>query len=681
MAGETIPIAAGKAAAASAYLAQGGERVSRGNRRLSGFRYTQGPIKGMTEEQAQQDFENKWTNASPEVKDKYAKREQPLNQLAPTELQQALAAQARSQPQPVKPNGTKPNSSNPSITNPTNGQPRLAPLPNPIDPTAPASIQHVGKSSGQFRNRTPQPNPVAQTDPGPLSNDAILADGAKRMNAAGLGVGNDNLGLADNATPDSGTRSTDSPTPAGQSQTAASATAASSKYTPSTDSLSPIKTTAPTKQVYVSGAFGAPMALPPSFTEPDPSYLPEKEKATKDAQAAVAQRAQKLKDDEVDFTKKQNVERVKLGLPTKSLDPNSSTRSQNIADTTGPDGKVDLGKLSTDDRMYVQGKTNAGGTPVDKAPLEPTTPSSSSPVTGTATTSGKAVTSDPKNLADRKPKLTPDEISKGYTLATPGATAPKGMELIGNRSGAPLYAPTGQVYGKDLQPPTPATSSTDANGNVTTTPGNTAVTLDSLRANYENSFNKPQKFAQSFVQGPASQTEPGVKAGPGVTQAQATATGRADGYQSPSLQQDWAREDQDASDRQAVVDTTAKDGYAAGSILEKNQFINRTNKVKALQGQPLTPNLVPDAASLSGNSAVPGDPDAGKVLSTDDQNAVNGGINSLTPGNALTASANAGTTPTPAPTPTPDDSTDDDTEDDGTSPTKPKKTKNAPVAA
>lgn len=60
--------------ALESYLAKGGERVSRGGLSKPGYRYQEGPIRGLTIEQATSKFEAIWTKIPEKTKEMYAKR-------------------------------------------------------------------------------------------------------------------------------------------------------------------------------------------------------------------------------------------------------------------------------------------------------------------------------------------------------------------------------------------------------------------------------------------------------------------------------------------------------------------------------------------------------------------------------------------------------------------------------
>ncbi|OYV04518.1 MAG: hypothetical protein CFE26_16480 [Verrucomicrobiales bacterium VVV1] len=71
--GIETPMAGGKAEAMAAFLASGGATRGSGRSGRNGT-YTKGALKGKTIEEAKQMFEQRWSTASPEIKDKYAAR-------------------------------------------------------------------------------------------------------------------------------------------------------------------------------------------------------------------------------------------------------------------------------------------------------------------------------------------------------------------------------------------------------------------------------------------------------------------------------------------------------------------------------------------------------------------------------------------------------------------------------
>lgn len=122
MADTIIPIAAGKAAAVSTYLARGGDRVSKGGSKRPGYRYNQGPMKGKTIEQATQDANRLWDGASSAVKEKYARRagsgalapsEVAAGYSGPTSQPSPTAAQPRPRPAKATTVGTSTDGSSP----------------------------------------------------------------------------------------------------------------------------------------------------------------------------------------------------------------------------------------------------------------------------------------------------------------------------------------------------------------------------------------------------------------------------------------------------------------------------------------------------------------------------------------------------------------------------------------
>jgi hypothetical protein len=69
-----IYLPAGKQMALESYLAQGGGMLMKGGSGKPGFRYQEGPIRGLTKDQAISKFETVWARASGETKKMYAKR-------------------------------------------------------------------------------------------------------------------------------------------------------------------------------------------------------------------------------------------------------------------------------------------------------------------------------------------------------------------------------------------------------------------------------------------------------------------------------------------------------------------------------------------------------------------------------------------------------------------------------
>lgn len=97
------PAARGKAAAFDTWLAQGGELVKKNGRGDKGksSRFAQGPMRGMTYDQAKQKFERMWATAPDSVKNKYASRSLETD-LAPVERPggQAPTGNAANGPRP-----------------------------------------------------------------------------------------------------------------------------------------------------------------------------------------------------------------------------------------------------------------------------------------------------------------------------------------------------------------------------------------------------------------------------------------------------------------------------------------------------------------------------------------------------------------------------------------------------
>lgn len=84
MAQSTIPEARGFAAALETYLARGGGRRMKGGSSKGGYRFTEGPIKGMTVEQATAKARELWRSSPESVREKYAGME--ASMLAPSEM-------------------------------------------------------------------------------------------------------------------------------------------------------------------------------------------------------------------------------------------------------------------------------------------------------------------------------------------------------------------------------------------------------------------------------------------------------------------------------------------------------------------------------------------------------------------------------------------------------------------
>jgi hypothetical protein len=79
------PEGRGRAMALTTYLSRGGGLVK--NRKGVEV-YADGPMRGMTQAQAEADFENKWAGASGAVKDKYSRKAGPDGVLSPSEKEQ-----------------------------------------------------------------------------------------------------------------------------------------------------------------------------------------------------------------------------------------------------------------------------------------------------------------------------------------------------------------------------------------------------------------------------------------------------------------------------------------------------------------------------------------------------------------------------------------------------------------
>lgn len=197
-----IPQAAGKAAAATRFLAQGGGmtdksgmlpgdkrtrggqitrkgRVVKGaNAGQIGERYTAGPQAGMTQAQAENEFEKRWQGASDAIKDKYATRAR--NSLAPSEQAAAAADKAKRE-------GTSTTSAVPAMAPKTSA---FTELTKP--PVMPAGgMVSVGDGSTAENGWTPQPRPKSfgKGDFGYSFTDDMKTIGTSLKNAAVVSAG------------------------------------------------------------------------------------------------------------------------------------------------------------------------------------------------------------------------------------------------------------------------------------------------------------------------------------------------------------------------------------------------------------------------------------------------------------------------------------------------------------
>lgn len=402
MAQTIIPNAAGKAAAFSTYIARGGERVSKGGSKKPGFRYTEGPMKGKTYGQALSSFESKWEKAGPGVKDKYAKRESASVTLAPME-QRELGKD-------YKPNASMSR--------------RATAETNETD-----SDEMVGKSSGWFKA-------------GGGEGGGVPAGGKKTVNpaatpGAGRGTPVKKATQAGVDAPQTGPSFEALTDPNQEIQSIGDGSTRENNFTPTVGADGkPVKYkfghNFPKDMEAIGNAVhGRGFQPNPKPATVNPAATPGAGRGTPvkapDAAAPPAQ----------------------VGPPKpRGLTPQ---RQQNITDAGG-----DTSKLSSDDRMFVEGKTREGGVPVDKAPPSPTTRSD-----------------DPENSG--KPRMQ-------------GSSAERG-ELIGIRKGVPQYASPDELYGAAKPSIRNTINSTPADADPTKPVMIKPQSIEERRGDYQNREN------------------------------------------------------------------------------------------------------------------------------------------------------------------------------------------------
>ena len=578
------PEARGKAAAMAAWLAQGGPQF-RGD-----GTFKSGPIKGMTIDQAKQAFESKWANASDEIKNHYAAIGGNVNALSPSELAHRQASVT-----PVTPPIAKQQNRTATVIN------------NPVATVAPVETNSVLTPGAQG---VPQPTATPATTNAPPAQSQPASATTPTATSTPTGPVTPVTALA-------------APVKAGyQGQRGFTA---DQSQTPVTPVPAPSDMPKPPSNAVIGSPFGGTSTLPETLAANDPAYAAKREAQQKAADDAQSAKIQHDKDTAANFVRQQNSERIARGLPTESVDPGSSTRSQNIAAATDSSGNVDLSKLSSDDRMFVQGKTNAGGVPAQKATpqVEPMATGNSS--TPANTPAGTPATT-PGQMVGATTNLTKKESDSGYTLVPKGSATPAGMELIGLRGSNQMYAPIKDVYGTAPTtglPSSPTGAPSDGVG-----PPGPAKTVNDIRKNYEATQSTPAVQAAanrsmissgvvpppvtpvtpSFPQGPASQSQP-INNPP-----------RADGYQPTSLRQDWDR-DEAAAQQRAQHAQDVKDAYDIGgddavATVQGNQARSYADQTRIAAGLPpldqSTPVTPPKAVrvkkptqSLTGVSPTP----------------------------------------------------------------------------
>lgn len=185
-----IPEARGFAAALETYLSRGGGTRSDGKRRKAGFRYTEGPIKGLTIEQATQKARELWAKAPESVRSKYANRDSRLLTRSERLIQGispapsgAPAGTAGQAPSTVAPAAPPVDTAVPSPADPASIVPGLTrPAPPAADspqPEKPVDWQGIGVAE-----RPPAPDAPSFLA-APSRSQAIAAgavEGGKRIN-------------------------------------------------------------------------------------------------------------------------------------------------------------------------------------------------------------------------------------------------------------------------------------------------------------------------------------------------------------------------------------------------------------------------------------------------------------------------------------------------------------------
>ncbi|MDP3851045.1 MAG: hypothetical protein Q8Q59_11115 [Luteolibacter sp.] len=343
---ETVtPIANGKAAALSAYLAQGGTPF-----RASG-RFKKGKLKGKNVDEATAEFERMWASSPDALKEKYASRAQKTD-LAPSERRIAGV-------DPAPPSGTAQSR-------------RMASYGFEMRD---GQAVRIGTPARQPAKDTMQPG-TSKIVPGPPAPAASFAPGSDEARAAAFTEMSRDERFATADTGDGGM----------------AAAIAMENY--AGKPVSPPVEQTPIERIVggtldassrfldrATTAVGSTIAAP--FTPPSEQIVGRESEA-----ARRTYEAKRVADEEAAQQRliQENAARLRaekgLQAPPSTMPVRSAqtgSRAQNIVDAGG-----DVSKLNTADRMFAEGKTNAGGVPIVKAPLEPTTPSSApTPVTGT----------------------------------------------------------------------------------------------------------------------------------------------------------------------------------------------------------------------------------------------------------------------------------------------------------
>jgi hypothetical protein len=172
-------------------------------------------------------------------------------------------------------------------------------------------------------------------------------------------------------------------------------------------------------------------------------------------------------------------------------------------------GAANINDLPTDERMRIQGKTNAGQAEV----------AANKAAVNLAKTQGV----DPLSLKSKF--RTNLQQGSSERVSPPIGKTPEGMELVGMKSGVPQYAPMQEVYGEAPTGRTVNPQATAPGSNRITAPVvNPGRTAEDIRGDYQRKMQPAPTAAPTsrfrIPQGPASQQQP---TGP---------TTRPDGYKS-----------------------------------------------------------------------------------------------------------------------------------------------------
>ena len=414
---KVVPEAHAKAAAFDTWMAQGGGNPQRMGR---GGKFHQGPMKGMTLDQAKQAFESKWATVGDGVKEKYAGRSS--TDLAPSERIQGIQptpAQSSAQPglSPTGPNPARKDMSAAGmqqrrmasygyefdkngvavkIGTKTNTVPSFKPLPpgqsrivqGPPSPTGPATTPPAAVAPTPATRAPVNPNQrpaldgtaTADEREARLATPTTVVPAFKRGNSAptnpvAIGTPEEQarataelqrtsgLNTADNGGSVSDAAAVSASKPTGQATPPAKKPFVPFDVSkiPTGDNSTPFSRTIDSAAAGIDNfRRNAVQGASSPFTADVASARTAKSQTDSQAASDAAAAAAKSQRD---------AEIAKInGIPAPAPFP-VGNRAQNIAAAGG-----DVSKLSTDDRMVAQGKINGGPTPVVKAPTQTIAP-------------------------------------------------------------------------------------------------------------------------------------------------------------------------------------------------------------------------------------------------------------------------------------------------------------------